>query len=86
MLSNAYFLASFRFDTAENEPAKKLSFPLALGSIHFPPRLRLRRERPAGYAPREPGQFQDLEELSRGGGKRLVVKCTCIAAEKEKGK
>ena len=24
MLSNAYFLAEFRFDTAENEPAKKL--------------------------------------------------------------
>ena len=23
MLSNAYFLAKFRFDTAENEPAKK---------------------------------------------------------------
>ena len=24
MLSNAYFLAQFRFDTAENEPSKKL--------------------------------------------------------------
>ena len=24
MLSNAYFLAKFRFDTAENKPAKKL--------------------------------------------------------------
>ena len=24
MLSNTYFLAKFRFDTAENEPAKKL--------------------------------------------------------------
>ena len=24
MLSNAYFLAKFRFDTGENEPAKKL--------------------------------------------------------------
>ena len=24
MLSNAYFLAKFRFDTAENEPAKNL--------------------------------------------------------------
>ena len=24
MLSNAYFLVKFRFDTAENEPAKKL--------------------------------------------------------------
>ena len=28
MLSNAYFLAKFRFDTAENEPAKNLqNFP-----------------------------------------------------------
>ena len=26
MLSNAYFLAKFRFDTAENEPAKNLQF------------------------------------------------------------
>ena len=25
MLSNAYFLAKFRFDTAENEPAKKIA-------------------------------------------------------------
>ena len=25
MLSNAYFLAKFRFDTAENEPAKKFA-------------------------------------------------------------
>ena len=32
MLSNAYFLAKFRFDTAENEPAKNLqnfaNFPI----------------------------------------------------------
>ena len=26
MLSNAYFLAKFRFDTAENEPAKRLQY------------------------------------------------------------
>ena len=26
MLSNAYFLAKFRFDAAENEPAKNLQF------------------------------------------------------------
>ena len=34
MLSNAYFLAKFRFDTAENEPAKNLQnlliFPMLL--------------------------------------------------------
>ena len=38
MLSNAYFLAKFRFDTAENEPAKKLQ--------NFAP--------PRGPAPRRP--------------------------------
>ena len=27
MLSNTYFLAKFRFDTAENEPAKKIAKP-----------------------------------------------------------
>ena len=26
MLSNAYFLAKFSFDTAENEPAKRLQY------------------------------------------------------------
>ena len=29
MLSNAYFLAKFRFDTAENEPAKNLQKKIA---------------------------------------------------------
>ena len=29
MLSNAYFLANFRFDSAENEPAKNLQ------NLHF---------------------------------------------------
>ena len=50
MLSNAYFLAKFRFDTAENEPAKNLqnfakfanfadSNPLTL-TIECPPEVR----------------------------------------------
>ena len=54
MLSNAYFLAKFRFDTAENEPAKNLQNfanfpnfadpnPLSLGA-HLDG-LRLRRRR-----------------------------------------
>ena len=34
MLSNAYFLAKFRFDTAENEPAKNLQNLLIF--INFP--------------------------------------------------
>ena len=36
MLSNAYFLAKFRFDLAENEPAKKLQNFANLGG--FAPR------------------------------------------------
>ena len=32
MLSNAYFLAKFRFDTAENEPAKKFA---NFRKVHF---------------------------------------------------
>ena len=38
MLSNAYFLAKFRFDTAENEPAKNLQkFDYFLGKLsNFP--------------------------------------------------
>ena len=54
MLSNAYFLAKFRFDTAENEPAKILKNfakfanfadpnPLTLGLRDL--RRSLRRER-----------------------------------------
>ena len=36
MLSNAYFLAKFRFDTAENEPAKNLQkFAKNLQFCHF---------------------------------------------------
>ena len=33
MLSNAYFLAKFRFDTAENEPAKNLQNLLIFQSL-----------------------------------------------------
>ena len=40
MLSNAYFLAKFRFDTAENEPAKNLqkfaNFPNFANPNHRP--------------------------------------------------
>ena len=37
MLSNAYFLAKFRFDTAENEPAKKLQnfLKMHFRKMHF---------------------------------------------------
>ena len=59
MLSNAYFLAKFRFDTAENEPAKNLqnfaNFPNFAAGPWKPRRCggsrgsgRGRTERPAG--------------------------------------
>ena len=64
MLSNAYFLAKFRFDTAENEPAKNLqnfaNFP------NFCPRYRARAVRPShtgrvslakALSPQGPGDF-----------------------------
>ena len=47
MLSNAYFLAKFRFDNAENEPAKnlqnfrKMHFSKSPGAHRRPPRRRL---------------------------------------------
>ena len=35
MLSNAYFLAKFRFDTAENEPAKNLQNLQNFANLEF---------------------------------------------------
>ena len=35
MLSNAYFLAKFRFDTAENEPAKNLQNEKFVKNLNF---------------------------------------------------
>ena len=64
MLSNAYFLAKFRFDTAENEPAKNLqkfaNFPnfrlnLGAGAGRRRARGRLRRPRGLGPGPRRHG-------------------------------
>ena len=50
MLSNAYFLAKFRFDTAENEPAKKLqnfaNFPNSLTLTPGKPRVAPEVEAP----------------------------------------
>ena len=58
MLSNAYFLAKFRFDTAENEPAENLQnfanniFPILLT---LTPDLRLSRRARRAVAPRAGG-------------------------------
>ena len=59
MLSNAYFLAKFRFGTAENEPAKnlqnfaKINLPILLTRVHE--RYELRRVGPGD----EPARRRD---------------------------
>ena len=61
MLSNAYFLRKFRFDTAENEPAKNLQNFANPNLYHRFRRGHLRQrperllERAAAAAPREDG-------------------------------
>ena len=49
MLSNAYFLAKFRFDTAENEPAKNLQ-KFANFADPNPLTLQLEQRRQLGVA------------------------------------
>ena len=49
MLSNAYFLAKFRFDTAENEPAKNLQIFAKLANFADSATLS-RRSHAAGLA------------------------------------
>ena len=63
MLSNAYFLAKFRFDTAENEPAKNLQNfrKMHFSKMHFRKmhfrkmyfRSHLTSVGPAGHRPAE---------------------------------
>ena len=57
MLSNAYFLAKFRFDTAENEPAKNLPILLTLTPNPFKKAETRPAERFGGEhgCPRDPG-------------------------------
>ena len=46
MLSNAYFLAKFRFDTAENEPAQNLQIFAKFSNFADPNPLTLGRSLP----------------------------------------
>ena len=51
MLSNAYFLAKFRFDTAENEPAKNLQEPARCREVpELPAEVARERRVPPGRA------------------------------------
>ena len=66
MLSNAYSLAKFRFDSAENEPAKNLLiFPILLTLTPKP-----------GAAPHRPGtdELSRWRPLRRPGGARAVAR------------
>ena len=71
MLSNAYFLAKFRFDTAKNEPAKILQNfanfanpnPNLIGSLVAPADVV------GPDAGREVRRKLELRRLRRGGGR-----------------
>ena len=64
MLSNAYFLAKFRFDTAENEPAKNLH-----NFANFPPGVR-----PEGLGEVQAPEHRVLREPDRHRGHRHGVR------------
>ena len=74
MLSSAYFLAKFRFDTAENEPAKNLqtfakfaNFRLLRLDGRLAPDSRLRRLLGTGLsAHSEEGSHAELTAASAG--------------------
>ena len=72
MLSNAYFLAKFRFDTAENEPAKNLqnfaNFPnLASAGLVEVAVLGAVEERGGGRRAAAEGQQVEAVPLRRAG-------------------
>ena len=74
MLSNAYFLANFRFDTAENDPAKNLQ-ELAQKNVRglvrgFPRAVRVRRV----AVLRVPGR--DRRGRRRRRGPKILPKCS----------
>ena len=69
MLSNAYFLAKFRFDTAENEPAKNLQnfrkmhfSKMHFSKMHFLKMHLLHRGRLG-----DEGRGRERRRLDRGG-------------------
>ena len=89
MLSNAYFLAKFRFDTAENEPAKNFqnsakTLPILLTSIQCTPYADLHRVRPRGR-PRRRGRRSLRGPLREGrrarwpGSRPRAARRRCLA-------
>ena len=92
MLSNAYFLAKFRFDTAENEPAKNFAKIYANVDSHSKPRdaevaAAAARAAQAERAERRArrGTDRDVPDWSRSGTRRLFLgkistKCCSFSA------
>ena len=66
MLSNAYFLAKFRFDTAENEPAKNLQ---NFRKMHFEARTGL-GDRRGGRGGHRAAQLREGEERQDHRGRQ----------------
>ena len=65
MLSNAYFLAKFRFDTAENEPAKKLQKFAKFANFADPNPLTLTQSRKSRGDGRREGSRGSRDPLVR---------------------
>ena len=68
MLSNAYFLVKFRFDTAENEPAKKLQNFANFGKFADPNLARDHGNHGASLARVRDGGQEGLAEEVRAVG------------------
>ena len=79
MLSNAYFLAKFRFDTAENEPAKNLQKFAKFANFADPNPLSLASPQPLLGCPRSdlgrvphPGHADGLQRVLLLDLRRIV--------------
>ena len=76
MLSNAYFLAKFRFDTAENEPAKNLQNFTTFANFADPNPLT-RSRAAANSADRLGHVLALLRRGLRGGRRGLAERARC---------
>ena len=70
MLSNAYFLAKFRFDTAENEPAKNLQNFVNFPNFANPNPQPLSRKSRSPWSASADSELRQLQgrSFSAGGG------------------
>ena len=76
MLSNAYFLAKFRFDTAENEPAKNLQNFANFPNFANPNPCHLRAVRRGERGERgESGSASFPSAAGRRARERRLAKC-----------